>query len=110
MTDETLQNNKALSETERATQAPLSEPAKEPKETLRGRIVTGMPLSVAAQKRIAKRFKELTGAEVRLSCRLDKKQIAGIKVELNGVCYDGTLKGQLADVQRLLVGGGKEKL
>ncbi|MDD3336302.1 MAG: F0F1 ATP synthase subunit delta [Eubacteriales bacterium] len=69
---------------------------------LRGRIITGMPLSVAAQKRIGERFEELTGRRVRFTCRLDKKQIAGIRVELNGYCYDGTLRGQLLEAQRRL--------
>ncbi len=69
---------------------------------LRGRIVTGMPLSVAAQKRIAKRFEEVLGSRVRLSCRLDKKKLAGIRVEINGYSYDGTLRGQLSDLHKLL--------
>ena len=69
---------------------------------LHGRIVTAMPLPVAAQKRIAKRFEELLGVHVRLTCRVDHKQLAGIRVELNGYSYDGTLRGQLASVHKAL--------
>lgn len=70
--------------------------------TLRGRIVTAMPLSVAAQKRIAKRFEAVIGKRVRLTCRVDKKQLAGIRVELCGYSYDGTLRGQLIDLHKVL--------
>jgi len=69
---------------------------------LRGCIVTGMPLSVAAQNLVAKKFEALLGAPVQLSCRLDPKQLAGIRVELNGYSYDGTLRGQLASLHKTL--------
>lgn len=75
---------------------------------LRGRIITGMPLSVAAQKRISKQFEQRMGRKVRLSCRLDKQQIAGIRVELDGYSYDGTIKGQLADIFKLLISPDEE--
>ena len=97
-----------MSEIDHKTVASAGE--KPDSEVLRGRIVTGMPLSVAAQKRIAKRFEELTGAKVRLSCRLDKKQIAGVRVELDGRSYDGTLRGQLMSVQRRLKSPDEEEL
>ena len=50
---------------------------------IHGRIVTGMPLSVAAQKRIVQRFETLLGRHVRLSLYVDKTLIAGVRVELN---------------------------
>lgn len=80
-----------------------------PEEAIRGRIVAGMPLSVAAQKRIAARFQEIVGKKVRLSYRLDKKQLAGIRVELNGYSYDGTLRGQLYDLQKMLTRPDEEE-
>ena len=69
---------------------------------LRGRIVTGMPLSNEEQRRITKRFEELLGKPVILSCRVDRKQLAGIRVELNGYSYDGTLRGQLTTLHKML--------
>ncbi len=71
-------------------------------EIIRGRILTGMALPVAAQKRIAKRFEELLGKEVRLSCHLDRRLLAGVRVEINGYSYDGSLKGQLGDLHKVL--------
>jgi len=77
---------------------------------LRGRIVSGMPLSIAARKRIVQRFEAMLGCHVRLSCRIDKKLIAGIRVELDGRAYDGSLKGQLSDVRKMLTRHDEEEL
>lgn len=71
-------------------------------EILYGSIVTGMPLSEAAQKQITRHFEEMLGKRVHLSCNLDDRQIMGIRVELNGYCYDGTLRGQLNGLRKLL--------
>jgi F0F1-type ATP synthase delta subunit len=70
---------------------------------LRGRIISGMPLSVAARKRITHSFETMLGCHVRLYSRIDRKLIAGIRVELNGRAYDGTLEGQLANVRKMLM-------
>ena len=78
-------------------------------EALRGRIVTGMLLSDAAQDRVAKHFEAMLGKRVKLSCVLDKKQILGIRVELNGYCYDGTLLGQLNGLKKLLTAPEEER-
>ena len=69
---------------------------------LRGRVVSGMPLSMASRKRIVQHFEKMLGCHVRLSCRIEKKMIAGIRVELDGKAYDGTVHGQLQDVLKVL--------
>lgn len=71
-------------------------------EVLHGRIVAGMPLSQEQQQRITKRFEELLGKCVTLSCHVDKTQLAGVRVELNGYSYDGTLRGQLTVLHKML--------
>ena len=71
-------------------------------EILHGRIVAGMPLSPEEQRRVVKRFEELLGKRVTLSCHVEKKQLAGIRVELNGYSYDGTLRGQLTALHKML--------
>ncbi len=80
------------------------------RKILRGRIISGMPLSVAAQKRVVKYFEELLGEHVRLSYRVDKTMIAGIRVELDGRAYDGTLHGQLMSVRKMLTRHDEEEL
>ncbi len=77
---------------------------------LRGRLISGMPLSVAARKRIVQRFESLLGCHVKLSTRIDKNLIAGVRVEINGCSYDGSLHGQLADVRKMLTRHDEEEL
>ena len=77
---------------------------------LRGRILSGMPLSVAAQKRIVQRFEEALGCRVRLSMRVDRALIAGVRVELDGRAYDGSLQGQLTNVRKMLTRHNEEEL
>ena len=77
---------------------------------VRGRIVAGMPLSVAAQKRIVQRFETLLGRHVRLSLCVDKTLIAGVRVELNGCSYDGSLQGQLSSIRKVLTRRDEEDL
>ena len=77
---------------------------------LHGRIVSGMPLSVAAQKRIVQSFESMLGRHVRLSYHIDKTLIGGVRVELNGCAYDGTLQGQLKNVRKMLTRHDEEEL
>ena len=77
---------------------------------LRGRIISGLPLPVAAQKRIVQSFEALLGNHVRLSYRIDRTLIAGVRVEINGCAYDGTLQGQLASVRKMLTSHDEEEL
>ncbi|MCE5344267.1 MAG: F0F1 ATP synthase subunit delta [Eubacteriales bacterium] len=77
---------------------------------LRGRIISGMPLSIAARKRITQNFESMLGCHVQMSTRIDKKLIAGIRVEINGRAYDGSLLGQLTNVRKMLTRHDKEEL
>ena len=77
---------------------------------LHGRILSGMPLSVAAQKRIVQQFEKRLGRHVRLILRIDKSLIAGVRVELDGRAYDGSLSGQLNGVQKMLTRHDEEEL
>ncbi|MEG0491604.1 MAG: F0F1 ATP synthase subunit delta [Clostridia bacterium] len=75
----------------------------EPLKPLHGRIISGMQLSIAAQKRIAARFEEKLGVPVKLICRVDKKELGGVRVELDGYSYNGTARGQLREIYRYLL-------
>jgi len=78
-------------------------------EILYGRIVTGMPISDETHAQIVRRFEEILGKSVNLSCHLDKEQIMGIRVELNGYSYDGTMRGQLNDLRKRLTHPEEER-
>mgnify|MGYP002732288808 CR=1 FL=1 len=85
-----------------APKAPETPKAPEAPKPLRGRVITGLPLEEGQLERIIAAFERLTGEKVLLTVRVDKKQIAGVRVELGGKCYDGTLLGELKRVKRLL--------
>lgn len=90
---------------------PPTEEVELPKRVLlRGRIISGMPLSVASQKRIVQSFETMLGCHVHLSYRMDKALIAGVRVELNGRAYDGTLHGQLSSARKMLTRHDEEDL
>lgn len=85
-------------------------PARIETETLKpihGRIISGMQLSVASQKRIAACFEKRLGKPVKLTCRIDKREIGGVRVELDGYSYSGTVRGQLQDLQKFLLNAGE---
>ena len=91
-----------------AAQTPQEEATES--DMLRGRIISGMPLSVAAKKRIIQQFETLLGHHVRLVSRVDITLIAGIRVELDGRVYDGSLLGQLTSVRKMLKRHDEEEL
>jgi F0F1-type ATP synthase delta subunit len=97
---------------EEATVALLTD-EKTPEENdiplLRGRIISGMPLSIAACKRITQNFEAMLGCHVNMTASIDKKLIAGIRVEINGRMYDGTLLGQLTNMRKMLTRHDKEE-
>ncbi|MEG0901594.1 MAG: F0F1 ATP synthase subunit delta, partial [Clostridia bacterium] len=57
----------------------------EPLKPVQGRIITGMKLSVAAQKRIAACFEQKLGVPVKLTCRVDQRELCGVRVELGEI-------------------------
>ena len=77
---------------------------------LYGRITSGMPLSVEARKRITQRFEEILKTHVKMSCRIDKSLIAGIRVEIDGCSYDGSVLGQLKNLDKMLTRHDEEEL
>lgn len=78
-------------------------------DILRGRIITGMPISAAVQKQIEECFEKRLGQRVKLISKLEKKQLAGVRVEIGGYSYDGTLQGQLKDVYKLFTQPDEEE-
>ena len=75
----------------------------EPLKPVQGRIISGMKLSVAAQKRIAARFEQKLGVPVKLTCRVDQRELCGVRVELGGYSYSGTARDQLKEMHKFLL-------
>jgi F0F1-type ATP synthase delta subunit len=65
---------------------------------LKGLLMTALPLTQTQHAAIESRFSELMGETVALEVLEDKNLLGGVKVELNGRVYDGSLRGQLQNV------------
>ncbi len=65
---------------------------------LRGLLLTALPLTQVQHAAIESRFSTMMGETVSLEIREDKNLLGGVKVELNGRVYDGSLRGQLQNV------------
>ena len=69
---------------------------------LNGLLFTALPLSPAQHAAIERRFSDLLGEAVALQPREDARLLGGVRVELDGKVYDGSLRGGLQDVLHTL--------
>ncbi|MEG0766836.1 MAG: F0F1 ATP synthase subunit delta [Clostridia bacterium] len=67
-----------------------------------GVLWSALPLEDRQQADIAQRFSLLLGQPVQLAFRLDSTLLGGIRVEIEGRTYDGSLRNQLQSVLRAL--------
>jgi F-type H+-transporting ATPase subunit delta len=70
-----------------------------------GRLVSADPLSESDIKGLADAFQRKLGKPVAFRVSTDPSLLAGMKVIVNGVTYDGTLKSQLQQLRDLVVAG-----
>lgn len=69
-----------------------------------GRLITAEPIDQADVEYLAKAFGRKFGKKVSFQVKTDPSLLAGIKVTVNGVTYDGTLRSQLQQLRdRFLV-------
>lgn len=70
-----------------------------------GRLSTAEAISPSDVENLAKAFSRKLGKKVAFQVKTDPSLLAGIKVTVNGVTYDGTLRSQLQQLRdRFLVG------
>jgi F-type H+-transporting ATPase subunit delta len=72
-----------------------------------GRIVSADPLDASAVKEIAEAFTQKLKKKVEFKVSSDSSLLAGIKVTLNGVTYDGTLRAQLERLRESFASSGQ---
>ncbi len=65
---------------------------------LKGLLLTALPLTQAQHAAIEGHFSDLLGETVALEVREEKNLLGGVKVELGGRVYDGSLRGQLQSI------------
>lgn len=70
-----------------------------------GKLVSAEPVSDADVQGLAKAFGRKLGKKVTFRVATDPNLLAGMKVTVNGVTYDGTLRSQLAQLRERLVTG-----
>ena len=61
-----------------------------------GDLVSAIPLDAAALSGITEALSKKFQKQIQLNTKVDSAVIAGIKVTINGVTYDGTIKSKLA--------------
>lgn len=74
-------------------------------DTYQGLLLTAKPLTSIEHHDIEARFAALLKRPVSLTEKVDERLIGGIRVEVAGRVYDGTVKGQLTHIRNTLLGG-----
>lgn len=64
--------------------------------------VTAVPLEDDLRGKLQKRLEDKTGKTVHLRCRVEERVIGGMRLELDGVRLDGTVRNRLDELQALL--------
>ncbi|MBY0469847.1 ATP synthase F1 subunit delta [bacterium] len=70
-----------------------------------GELISAEPMTPADVKSLSNAFKEKLGKPVTFQTAIDPNVLAGVKVLVNGVTYDGTLRAQLQRLRDRLVSG-----
>lgn len=65
-------------------------------------VTSAVALSDEQLKTLGEKLEKKSGKKISLETRIDPKVLAGIKVELDGVMYDGTVSGRLEGISRKL--------
>ena len=64
-------------------------------------VVTSVcPLSEEQQARLKEKLEAISGKEIMMELKTDPSVLAGVRVELDGKLFDGTVKGRLAELSR----------
>lgn len=72
---------------------------------LRGKLTSAEPLSDSEVQELAATFSKKFGKKVAFQVTTDPALLAGVKVTLSGVTYDGTVRAQLQQLKDRFVAG-----
>ena len=64
--------------------------------------VTALPLSDELRVRLADTLSKTTGKQVELLCRLDQSVLGGVRLDLDGIQVDGTVRRRLEEIRGIL--------
>jgi len=71
---------------------------------VRARIASARPLTEEDRRRVTRRFEEMTGKTVLADAVVDPDLLGGVRVEIGGRVYDGTVRTQLESIKSALAG------
>lgn len=71
---------------------------------VRIRVRTASVLRDEEREALRRRFSEITGRKIVDAVEIDDSLIGGLSVEVDGRVYDGSIRTQLARIERLMVG------
>lgn len=63
---------------------------------------TAVPLSGELRSRLTQKLSAITGKTIELDCRIDPDALGGVRLDYGGRQVDGTLRGRLEEIRRLL--------
>lgn len=66
------------------------------------KVLSAVELGPERQEKLKNRLEEMSGKKVILHVRTDPQVLGGIRVEMEGKLYDGTVRGRLSDLRRRL--------
>ena len=64
--------------------------------------VTKLPLSEELRRKLVDKLSGITGKTIQLDCRVDPECLGGVRLELDGIQVDGTVRHRLDEMRKLL--------
>ena len=64
--------------------------------------VTKLPLSEELRRKLVDKLSGITGKTIELDCRVDPECLGGVRLELDGIQVDGTVRHRLNEMRKLL--------
>jgi F-type H+-transporting ATPase subunit delta len=64
--------------------------------------VTTIPLSDELREKLIQKLESVTGKRVELECRVDPECLGGVRLDLDGMQLDGTVRRRLDEIRNIL--------
>jgi len=64
--------------------------------------VTTLPMSEELRRKLADKLSAVTGKTIELDCRVDPECLGGVRLDLDGIQVDGTVRHRLEEIRTIL--------
>ena len=65
-------------------------------------VKSSVPLTEEQKEKLKTRLETVSGCNVTLECMVEEGLIGGVKVEMNGIIYDGSVKRKLEEIKKVI--------